>query len=174
MCFKSELLVRQKEKSRTCCNFEIFDSDPQLDIKFETWNKILKPIRILVKILIVCIGTCIPYLCIYKYTYTWSIYPQSIKKIEGHFLYPVHPPQPTRKHVPAVNLRFLITTRLFSIFRKKGLSPTGEKKSELLGQKMKNHLPAVILKIFITTPNLTSNFETHKNVGDNFVVYIYI
>ena len=26
----------------------------------------------------------------------------------------------------------------------------------------------VILKIFTCTPNLTSNFETHKNVGDNF------
>ena len=73
-----------------------------------------------------------------------------------------------KSHVPALNLKFLITTRLFSIFRKKGLSPAGEKKSELLGQKMKNHLPAVILKIFITTPNLTSNFETHKDVGDKF------
>ena len=56
----------------------------------------------------------------------------------------------------------------FQFFAKKGLSPAGEKKSELLGQKIKNHLPAVILKFFITTPNLTSNFETHKNVGDNF------
>ena len=24
------------------------------------------------------------------------------------------------------------------------------------------------------TPNLTSNFETHKNVGDSFAVYIYV
>ena len=39
----------------------------------------------------------------------------------------------------------------------------------------------VILKIFTCTPNLTSNFETHKNVGDNFylvykqiyILYIY-
>ena len=43
-----------------------------------------------------------------------------------------------------------------------------KKKIELLGQKMKNNLPAVILKFFITTPNLTSNFETHKDVGDKF------
>ena len=35
-------------------------------------------------------------------------------------------------------------------------------------QKNKNHLPALILKFLTTTPNLTSNFETHKNVGDNF------
>ena len=66
VCFKSELLVRQKEKSCTWCNFEIFDHDHQLYIKFETWYKILKPIRILVNILIICIGTCIPYLCTVK------------------------------------------------------------------------------------------------------------
>ena len=36
MCFKSELLHPPKEKSRTYCNFEIFDHDPQLNIKF--WN----------------------------------------------------------------------------------------------------------------------------------------
>ena len=79
-----------------------------------------------------------------------------------------------KSHVLAVNLKFLITTRLFSSFRKKGLSAAGEKKSELLGQKMKNHLPAVILKIFITTPNLTSNFKTHKNVGSNFLSHAYV
>merc|ERR1712198_491925 len=32
----------------------------------------------------------------------------------------------------------------------------------------KSHVPAVILKFLTTTPNLTSNFETHKNIGDNF------
>ena len=36
VCFKNELLHPQKEKSRTCSNFEIFDHDLQLDIKF--WN----------------------------------------------------------------------------------------------------------------------------------------
>ena len=39
-------------------------------------------------------------------------------------------------------------------------------------KKKKNHLPAVNLKFFITTPNLTSNFETHKNVGDN-INFVY-
>ena len=33
---KSELLDRKKETSPTCSNFEIFDHDPQLDMKF--WN----------------------------------------------------------------------------------------------------------------------------------------
>ena len=41
-------------------------------------------------------------------------------------------------------------------------------KANFYTQKIKNHLPAVNLKFCITTPNLTSNFETHKNVGDNF------
>ena len=36
---------------------------------------------------------------IYKYIYTWSIYPQSIKKIEGHFWYYV-PPHQEIKHFP--------------------------------------------------------------------------
>ena len=31
---KSELLDRKIETSPTCCNFEIFDRDPQLDMKF--------------------------------------------------------------------------------------------------------------------------------------------
>ena len=31
---KSELLDRKKETSPTFCNFEIFDHDPQLDMKF--------------------------------------------------------------------------------------------------------------------------------------------
>merc|ERR1711954_13108 len=29
VCFKNELLHPQKEKSRTCSNFEVFDHDPQ-------------------------------------------------------------------------------------------------------------------------------------------------
>ena len=36
--------------------------------------------------------------------------------------------------------------------------------------KKKNHLPALILKFLTPTPNLTSNFETQKNVGDNYFV----
>ena len=31
---KSKLLDRKKETSPTCSNFEIFDHDPQLDMKF--------------------------------------------------------------------------------------------------------------------------------------------
>ena len=34
MCLKSKLLCPKNEKSRTCCKFEIFYHDPQLDIKF--------------------------------------------------------------------------------------------------------------------------------------------
>ena len=56
----------------------------------------------------------------------------------------------------------------FNFSQKKASHLLVKKKSELLGQKMKNHLPAVILKFFITTPNLRSNFETHKDVGDKF------
>ena len=41
-------------------------------------------------------------------------------------------------------------------------------KTNFYTQKIKNHLPGVNLKFFITTPNLTSNFETHKDVGDKF------
>ena len=41
-------------------------------------------------------------------------------------------------------------------------------KTNFYTQKIKNHLPGVNFNFFITTPNLTSNFETHKNVGDNF------
>ena len=45
-------------------------------------------------------------------------------------------------------------------------------KANFYVQKMKNHLPAVILKFFITPPNVTSNFETHKDVGDKFWLHI--
>ena len=34
MKIKSELLDRKKEMSPTCCNFEIFEHDSQLDMKF--------------------------------------------------------------------------------------------------------------------------------------------
>ena len=36
---------------------------PNLTSNFETWHQILKPIRILVKTLIIYIGSCIHYLC---------------------------------------------------------------------------------------------------------------
>ena len=60
----------------------------------------------------------------------------------------------------------------FNFLQKKASHLLVKKKGELLGQKIKNHLPAVILKIFIMTPNLTSNFETHKDVGDKFWLHI--
>ena len=41
-------------------------------------------------------------------------------------------------------------------------------KANFYVQKMKSHVPGVNLKFFITTPNLTSNFETYNNVGGNF------
>ena len=49
------------------------------------------------------------------------------------------------------------------------------KKPEVLHEKLKTVLPMGILKKKFLIPNLTSNFETHKNVGDNFYsVYKYI
>ena len=38
-------------------------------------------------------------------------------------------------------------------------------------KKKKSHVPVLILKFYATAPNLISNFETHKNVGDSFCVY---
>ena len=35
-------------------------------------------------------------------------------------------------------------------------------------QKEKSHLPPLNLKILTHTPNWTSKFETHKDVGDKF------
>ena len=32
----------------------------------------------------------------------------------------------------------------------------------------------VILKILPPLPNLTSNFEIHKNVGDNFLLHVKV
>ena len=63
-----------------------------------------------------------------------------------------------KSHVPAVNLKFLITTRLFSIFRKKGLSPAGEKKSELLGQKSLTSTTCRNFEIFDHNPQLDIKF----------------
>ena len=41
-------------------------------------------------------------------------------------------------------------------------------KSELLDQKSLTSPNCYNFEIFDHDPNLTSNFETHKNVGDNF------
>ena len=65
------------KKADGICRFWKFLSRPP------TWHQILKPIRMLV--------TSFDY--IYKRLHIWSIYTQSIKKIEGHFWYPIpsHP-----------------------------------------------------------------------------------
>ena len=42
----------------------------------------------------------------------------------------------------------------------------------LLDPKIEKSFTACNQNIFTPTPNLTSNFETHKNVGDNFY-YVY-
>ena len=96
---KRQLLNLIFKKSREYGNFENRVTPPP------TWHQILKPIRMLAAI----------FYYIYKYVYTLSIYPQSMKNIKGHFWYsvPSHPSHP----IPS---------------------------------------------------NLTSYFETHKNVGDNF------
>ena len=73
-----------KKKSYLEGVFEFLHPDPQLDQNF-------KPTR----------NLCGQLLTIYKYIYTWSIYPQSIKKIEGHFWYSVPPnPTPSNKTFP--------------------------------------------------------------------------
>ena len=41
-------------------------------------------------------------------------------------------------------------------------------KNSTLDEKKESHLPIVIFKFLNTTPILTLNFETQKNVGDNF------
>ena len=44
----------------------------------------------------------------------------------------------------------------------------------LLAWFLKNHVKVVNLKILPPPPNLTWNFETHKNVGDNFFFRIQV
>ena len=88
---KSELLDRKKETSPTCCNFEIFDHDPQLDIKF--WN-LTSNFEIHKNI-----GENFDY--IYRFMYTLSIYIQSMKKLKDIFrdrqpVPPVQPVQPVK------------------------------------------------------------------------------
>ena len=51
-----------------------------------------------------------------------------------------------------------------------------EKKTTSGTKYLKTHVHRVISKWCSPTPNLISNFETHKNVGDNFYFvnkYIY-
>ena len=74
---KSEFLDRKKEMSPTFCNFEIFDHDPQLDIKFWNLTSNFETHKI--------IGETFDY--IYKFMYILSMFPKSINIIEGYFEY---------------------------------------------------------------------------------------
>ena len=47
------------------------------------------------------------------------------------------------------------------------LAPNYQVKSDIFSKNfLKSHFPKGILKIKSQRPNLTSNFETYKNVGD--------
>ena len=47
--------------------------------------------------------------------------------------------------------------------------------SELLGSKKEKSPTYCNFEIFTMTPNLTSNSEIHKNIGDNFdCIYTYV
>ena len=111
---------------------------------------------------------------VYKYIYTCSIFPQSMKKIEGHFWWPSHPSHPSNPSNPSHQTR--ATRSLLDVF-------TGPRR-EIVGIKrklnfllhnfllqitswnpilftlfLKNHVNIVILKSIPQLPNLTSNFE---------------
>merc|ERR1712208_161457 len=77
VCFKNELLYPQKEKSRTCANYEIFDHDPQIDIKFLNLTSNFEIHK--------NIGEKFDY--IYRFMYTLSMYRKGINIIEGYFGY---------------------------------------------------------------------------------------
>ena len=77
MCFKNALLHQQKEKSRTCSHFKIFDHDPQLDIKISNLTSNIETHM--------NIGEKIDYM--YRYMYILSMYPKGINIIEGYFGY---------------------------------------------------------------------------------------
>ena len=74
---KRELLDQNSLTSPTCSNFEIFDHDPQLDIKF--WN-LTSNFEIHKNI-----GENFDYM--YRFMYTLSMYRKGINIIEGYFGY---------------------------------------------------------------------------------------
>merc|ERR1711954_73362 len=71
-----------------------------------------------------------------------------------------------KNHLPAVMLKFLSTTPKSIIF--KITTRTCVLKTNFYTHKKKSHVPALIFKFLTTTPNLTSKFETHKNIGKKF------
>ena len=74
---KSELLDPKKEKSPTCSNFEIFDHDPPLDIKFLNLTSNFEILK--------NIGENFDYM--YRFMYALSMYRKGINIIEGYFGY---------------------------------------------------------------------------------------
>lgn len=134
---------------------------------------------------------------LYKYIYTFSRYVQNMMKIEGYFWYPIpsiHPSIPSvNKLVIAsmskmcmvfkitvctcvskriLRLNFERQIRFFKILEKNWCifkTPTDTRKKRPFGTKYSNtYLQRVLSKMGSPTPNLTSNFESHENVGDNF------
>ena len=63
---KSLTYTHQKKSHVPALILKFLTTTPNLTSNFETWHQILKPIRILVKTLIICIGICIQYLCTLK------------------------------------------------------------------------------------------------------------
>ena len=108
---------------------------------------------------------------IYKRLHIWSIYTQSIKKIEGHFWYPV-PPHPIPNHPIPSNKNNWTPFRLCSAESLRGIKSLIFKitpgkcvsKANFYTHQKKSHVPTVILKFLTTTPNLTSNFETWHQI----------
>ena len=114
-----------------------------------------------------------------------------MKKFKGHFAAPPHPSTPshpsnrshrTRRYAPRRKsfhwtpeghcgclVDFLSTTPNSMIFK---ITPnTCVLKTNFYNYKKKSHVTALILKFLTTTPNLTSNFETYKNV---LTIYAYL
>ena len=70
-------------------------------------------------------------------------------------------------------IQLWMTNQVLNFFEKSFinfyLSLISDKKIAAFGTKyFRTHVPTVILKFSTTTPKLTSNCKTHKNVGGNF------
>ena len=63
---KTNFYTHKKKSHVPALILKFLTTTPNLTSNFETWHQILKPIRILVKTLIICIGSCIHYLCTVK------------------------------------------------------------------------------------------------------------
>ena len=63
---KTNFYTHKKKSHVPALILKFLTTTPNLTWNFETWHQILKPIRILVKTLIIYIGSCIHYLCTVK------------------------------------------------------------------------------------------------------------